>query len=164
VFSWSQARFNLPGWYGVGSAFEAVCGDDEARWDLLGKSAKGWPFLSYVLHNVEFSVAAADLEIMSEYAGLVEDPTVRDRILGKILREYELTEKVLDRLYPRERGVRRPRLVKAIAMRRHALIRLHREQIALLREWRDRTEEAEGILRALLATVNAIAGGLKTTG
>ncbi|MBV8842356.1 MAG: phosphoenolpyruvate carboxylase, partial [Bryobacterales bacterium] len=24
VFSWSQARFNLPGWYGMGSAFERV--------------------------------------------------------------------------------------------------------------------------------------------
>jgi len=60
-------------------------------------------------------------------------------------------------------------LVKAVAMRRNALIRLHREQIALLRDWREavrgaRNPDAERILRALLATVNAIAGGLKTTG
>jgi phosphoenolpyruvate carboxylase len=109
------------------------------------------------------------VEIMTEYAGLVEDCGVRERILGKILEEYRRTEHVLDRLYPRERGARRPRLVKAIDMRRNALIRLHREQIALLREWREagRAESpgrADGILRALLATVNAIAGGLKTTG
>jgi phosphoenolpyruvate carboxylase len=60
-------------------------------------------------------------------------------------------------------------LLKAIEIRRHALIRLHREQIALLRAWREalkeeRTRDAERILTALLVTVNAIAGGLKTTG
>jgi phosphoenolpyruvate carboxylase len=59
--------------------------------------------------------------------------------------------------------------VKAIEIRRHALIRLHREQIALLREWREalreeRTGDAGRILTSLLVTVNAIAGGLKTTG
>jgi phosphoenolpyruvate carboxylase len=74
VFSWSQARFNLPGWYGVGSAFHQVCGDDEAPWNLCRQAAKGWPFLSNLLHNVEFRVAAADEEMMAEYAALVDDP------------------------------------------------------------------------------------------
>jgi phosphoenolpyruvate carboxylase len=169
VFSWSQARFNLPGWYGVGSAFDVVCGDDASRWRLFAQAARTWPFLSYVLHNVEFSVAAADTEIMAEYASMVEDPAVRDGVLEKILREYELTQQVLGKLYPHERAGRRPRLVKAIEMRRNALIRLHREQIALLREWRaaaraERSDETARILPFLLATVNAIAGGLKTTG
>ena len=36
---------------------------------------------------------------------------------------------------------RRPRLLKAMEIRRHALIRLHREQIALLREWREALRE-----------------------
>jgi len=57
---------------------------------------------------------------------------------------------------------RRPRLVKAISIRREALLRLHREQIALLGEWRE--SRAEHLLPPLLVTVNAIAGGLKTTG
>ena len=59
--------------------------------------------------------------------------------------------------------------MKAIALRREALLQLHREQIALLGDWRaalreGNTPEAEDILPALLVTVNAIAGGLKTTG
>ncbi len=168
VFSWSQARYNLPGWYGVGSAFHEVCGDDPARWDLFAHAAKDWPFLSYVLHNVEFSVAAADPELMAEYASLVEDAEVRERFLERILAEYELTRSVLARLYPNERGVRRPRMEKAIAIRRHALTLLHREQIAALKRWREavrtRAADAEQCLQSLLVTVNAIAGGLKTTG
>lgn len=169
VFSWSQARFNLPAWHGVGSAFEHVRADDPQAWKMLAKAAREWPFLSYVLHNVEFGVVAADPGIMAEYASLVESVSVRSRIMELIIEEYERTRSVLDELFGGSREARRPRLLKAVAIRRHALLRLHREQIALLRAWREalkseQAEEAERALTALLVTVNAIAGGLKTTG
>ena len=169
VFSWSQARFNVPGWYGIGSAFGQLRDEDPRAWDRVAKAAREWPFLSYLLHNVEFSVAAADPGIMAEYASLVADAALRARILAQIMEEYERTRAVLDGLFGDNRQQRRPRLLKAIAIRRHALIRLHREQIALLRAWREalrenRAGDAERILTALLVTVNAIAGGLKTTG
>ncbi|MEP7351851.1 MAG: phosphoenolpyruvate carboxylase [Acidobacteriota bacterium] len=172
VFSWSQARFNLPGWYGLGSAFMDVCGDegdpDTSRWDVLSEAANDWPFLSNLLHNAEFSVLAADRQIMTEYAALVSDGALRARVLDAILSEYERTKAVLSRLFGRK-DHRRPRLVKAVELRRNALTRLHREQIVLLREWReavstDHADVAEPLLASLLISVNAIAGGLKTTG
>ncbi|MBZ5586738.1 MAG: phosphoenolpyruvate carboxylase, partial [Acidobacteriia bacterium] len=169
VFSWSQARFNVPGWYGVGSALESVRDGDPAGWALLRSGARDWAFLSYVLHNIEFSVEAADAGLMAEYASLVEDAALRERVLGRILEEHRRTREILCDLYEGRTEERRPRLTMAIAIRRNALVRLHREQIALLREWRaalrdERHEDAERILPALLVTVNAIAGGLKTTG
>ncbi len=169
VFSWSQARFNLPGWYGVGSAFERIRSEDPAAFGLLRRAARDWPFLSYLLHNIEFSVEAADAGIMAEYAALVEDDAVRTRTLNLILEEYGRTREALRQLFGGNTEERRPRLVKAIALRREALLRLHREQIALLAEWRaalrqGSTAEAERVLPILLVTVNAIAGGLKTTG
>jgi phosphoenolpyruvate carboxylase len=169
VFSWSQARFNVPGWYGVGSAFQRLRDSEPRAWDAVAKAAREWPFLSYLLHNVEFSVAAADPGIMAEYASLVSDGAMRARVLGRLMEEYERTRSVLDGLFGDNRQQRRPRLLKAIEIRRHALIRLHREQIALLRAWREalreeRSGDAERILTSLLVTVNAIAGGLKTTG
>ena len=169
VFSWSQARFNLPGWYGVGSAFEHARTTNPSVWKTLYGAARDWPFLSYLLHNVEFSVEAADRGIMTEYAALVEDKAVRERILGRIFTEYDCTRKILAELYGANTEERRPRLEKAIALRREALLRLHREQIVLLREWRQarregRADDADRMLPGLLVTVNAIAGGLKTTG
>jgi phosphoenolpyruvate carboxylase len=169
VFSWSQARFNLPGWYGMGAAFQRIREQNGAAWDGLVRGARAWPFLSYLLHNVEFSVVAADPEIMAEYSMLVENDALRERIMHRILAEYSRTREILDELLGGNRGRRRPRLIKAVEIRRHALARLHREQIALLRAWRqalraDRAEEADRILPSLLVTVNAIAGGLKTTG
>jgi phosphoenolpyruvate carboxylase len=161
VFSWSQSRFNLPEWYGVGSAFEQTRSRAPQAWSMLVKSARAWPFLSYLLHNIEFSVAAADPARMAEYAALVDDKAIRERILALILEEYELTRKMLDELLGPDRERRRPRMLKAIAIRKNALNRLHREQISLLRSWRAGDESA---FEALLVTVNAIAAGLKTTG
>jgi phosphoenolpyruvate carboxylase len=106
---------------------------------------------------------------MAEYASLVEDAAIRSAILPRIVEEHRRTVGILCDLFGGNMEERRPRLVKAIAIRRQALLRLHREQIALLREWRgtvrsERGEDADRILSKLLVTVNAIAGGLKTTG
>jgi phosphoenolpyruvate carboxylase len=89
-------------------------------------------------------------------------------VLGTIRAELDRTRAALRDLFGAPIAERRPRLVKAIAVRRHALTRLHREQIALLRAWREARESGSGdadrLLTELLVTVNAIAGGLKTTG
>ena len=169
VFSWSQARFNLPGWYGAGGAFQHIRQHHGHAWDSLGQAVRAWPFLSYLLHNIEFSVVAADPAIMSAYAMLVKDEALRTRMLDRILNEYRRTREMVDELLGGDRTQRRPRLAKAVGIRRDALLRLHQEQILLLGKWRealreDRGEEADRMLPALLVTVNAIASGLKTTG
>ena len=71
VFSWTQARYYLPGWFGVGTALselkENSPEDFAALKEALGKST----FLAYVLTNVETNLASANLELMQAYAGLV---------------------------------------------------------------------------------------------
>src|SRR5690606_10297027 len=43
VFAWTQNRCILPGWYGVGTAFEAF-GRRKGGWGLLQEMAQRWPF------------------------------------------------------------------------------------------------------------------------
>jgi phosphoenolpyruvate carboxylase len=160
VFSWSQARFNLPGWYGVGTALERVQ-QSEDQWRRFRASIHDWPYLRYVLHNVEASVMTSHEQLMREYSALVEDPRLRDRVLGQVQAELAKTRAALDELFGDTFHARRPRLWKTVELRRVALEHLHREQIRLLRQWRGGDEAA---LLRLLETVNAIAGGLKTTG
>jgi len=169
VFSWGQARFNLPGWYGVGSAFLRLRESDPAGWRSIRGAVRDWPFLSYLLHNVETSVGEAHAGLMAEYAGLVEEEELRERALDRILSEYQRTREMLAELFGASIADRRPRLMKAVAIRHQALLRLHREQIGLLAEWRGELRKgqpgrAEGLLQAVLVTVNAIASGVKTTG
>ena len=170
VFSWNQARFYLPGWFGVGYALHHLQQADPAAFDRLKECLRGgWPFLRYVLMNVETNLASTDQSIMSDYAGLVADAEVRRRFLDRIMTEIELTREMLAACFDRPTMNRRPRAAKTLALRADALRILHREQIELLARWRalqaaDDEAGAKRMLPELLLSVNAIASGLRTTG
>lgn len=169
VFSWNQSRHYLPGWYGLGSALAALSGEVPLLFDILRENRQSRQFTRYVFYNAEMNLASASLELMREYADLVEDAAIRERYLAAIEREYQLTGEMINRFFSRPREQRRPRMVKTLALRDVALCQLHRRQIALLREWRalrdggDQTR-ADALLPTLLLTINAIAAGLRTTG
>lgn len=169
VFSWTQARFYLPGWFGVGAALESLKNDDPAGFAALKDALPHSTFLSYVLTNVETNLASANLELMRDYSGLVEDPTLREKFLSRIVAEFERTRSLLAELLDGEMRERRPRMAKTLEIREAPLRVLHQQQIVLLREWRahlaeGRSTEADTLLPKLLLSINAIASGLRTTG
>jgi phosphoenolpyruvate carboxylase len=158
VFSWSQARFHLPGWYGVGTALDWLRRDHPEDWKRLGENIRGWPFLSYLLHNAEASLMMANPDLMRLYASLAEHPSP---LLDTILDEYELSKSVIEELLG-DTSIRRARLALAVELRRGALDQLHHEQVRLLRIWRKNPDETT--LTSLLLTINAIGMGQKMTG
>jgi phosphoenolpyruvate carboxylase len=169
VFSWNQSRHYLPGWYGVGSALEALYDRDRARFDALSAEAARWPFLRYVLTNVESNVASADVDMIGLYAGLVHDEAVRGRFHARVLAELERTRRMLDLMHGAPLPERRPRMWRTLQRRAAGLRALHAFQVEALAAWRaarrdgDEREE-ERLLPTVLQSVNAIASGLRTTG
>jgi phosphoenolpyruvate carboxylase len=169
VFSWTQARFYLPGWFGVGSALEDLKSTDPAGFQALKKALPHSTFLSYVLTNVETNLASANPDLIRAYSELVEDPALREDFLGRIIGEFEKTRAHLAELLDGDMRSRRPRMAKTLDIREIPLRVLHHQQIALLREWRghlaaERKQEADALLPRLLLSINAIASGLRTTG
>ncbi|NJM38191.1 MAG: phosphoenolpyruvate carboxylase, partial [Akkermansiaceae bacterium] len=88
VFSWTQARFYLPGWFGVGSALENLKIEDPAAFVKLKEALPNSTFLSYVLTNVETNLASANLDLMHDYAGLVENQQIREKFITWICDEF----------------------------------------------------------------------------
>jgi phosphoenolpyruvate carboxylase len=169
VFSWTQARFYLPGWFGVGSALEKLKSEDPAGFNDLKNALPHSTFFSYVLTNVETNLASANLDLMRDYAGLVEDETLRNRFLDLTFAEFEKTRNLLAELFDGPMRDRRPRMAKTLDIREAPLRVLHQQQIVLLKEWRehlanDRRHAADALLPKLLLSINAIASGLRTTG
>ena len=168
VFSWNQCRYYLPGWFGVGSALEALEREQPELFQTLQSELRNYSFLYYVLSNVETNMASADLPIMKEYAGLVTDPEIRERIFGIISSEFELTREQLRKVFGGSLEERRPRMGKTLLLRARALALLHEQQISTIKEWRTAQKEnpakAEALLPRVLLSINAIASGLRTTG
>ena len=171
VFSWTQSRFYLPGWFGVGSGLKAMQKDDPEAYAKLKESFSSIAFLRYVFTNVETSLMSANLELMKNYGELCEDNALRERVLKTIFDEFELTKKQLSIFLGGDFSTRRPRMNKTLALREIPLRKLHLQQIQLLKDWRnaDRpmTEEngkSNQTFLALQLTINAISSGLKETG
>lgn len=168
VFSWNQCRYYLPGWFGVGSALEALEKEQPELFKTLQAELRNYSFLYYVLSNVETNMASADLPIMQDYAALVTDKEIRERIFNIISEEFQRTQEQLRKVFGGSLVERRPRMGKTLQLRARALALLHEQQIATIKEWRAaRTEnpaKADALLPRVLLSINAIASGLRTTG
>ncbi|SMO54608.1 phosphoenolpyruvate carboxylase [Gracilimonas mengyeensis] len=169
VFSWSQARFFLTGWYGVGSALQRLKKEDEEAFELLSKHAIDYMPFRYIISNASSAIALTDTEIMERYASLVDDEELADSYLKQIKEEFTRTREMLEVLYGHKLTARRPRLYRMIAFRSERLEPLHDLQIQQLKKWRKMKEdgkekEAAELLPDMLLVLNAIASGLGTTG
>ena len=162
VFSWSQARFLISGWYGLGTALHDLQVAQPDVFQQLRQQVFAWPVLHNMISVAATTIMLANRAIMQEYAALVGDEGLRVRLMGRIRDEYDLSLQVLEEIYDGPLSEQRPNVTREIQLRQEPLHRLHRQQIELLREWR--TTGAQATLAQLLLTVNAIANGLGTTG
>ena len=162
VFSWTQARYVFPGWYGVGTGLAR--GVEQFGLDFLQQMLRTWPFFNATIGNAEMALAKSDLAIAARYASLVHDADVRDRIWARIFREHEKATEQILLLTEQSRMLERdPVLRRSIDRRNPYVDPISIAQVELLQ--RHRTEGSdEQTLRAILRTINGVAGGLKNTG
>jgi phosphoenolpyruvate carboxylase len=169
VFSWSQCRYNITSWYGVGHTLEKLKTEKKEAYKDFKKAIKTDPFIRYVLTNIDTSLAATDEQIMELYAGLVVDEGVRAKFKDIYLTELHLTRQNLSELLERSFEERRSQHYHSTLLRDALMMPLHQKQVKLLREWRslkekEKLEEADRVLLSLLLNVNAIASAMGYTG
>lgn len=169
VFSWTQSRFYLPGWFGAGAALQRLRAEAPGDHARLVSRLPGNAFLLYVLTNIESALVSASESWMRRYAALVPDEMLRHRFLDLIIGEFQRTFSELGHFFPVEFATRRPRLAFTLNIREQPLSVLHAQQIELLRTWRALSAAgdhgaAEAMIPDLLVSINALASGLRTTG
>lgn len=155
VFSWSQTRHMLPGWFGFGTAVREKGGS----LSQLQEMYRSWTTFRNLVDSVMMVMAKADIEIAGSYAQLVEDPELRGRILGLIREEHAITKDMVEAI----KGVTARETDPDFAERRAYLDPLHYAQIDLLARLRE--DPGNLVLQdALKISINGIASGLQSTG
>ncbi|WP_125131581.1 phosphoenolpyruvate carboxylase [Microbacterium sp. 10M-3C3] len=159
VFAWTQARINLAGWFGLGTALEAV-GDEEK----LRAAYREWPLLRTLVDNVAMSLAKADARIARRYLALGD----RDDLADLVMSEMELTRSWVIRVTGGEELLStKPVLQRAVKMRSPYVDALSLLQLRALRALRDADADAPADPeheRLLLLSVSGVAAGLQNTG
>jgi phosphoenolpyruvate carboxylase len=165
VFSWTQVRANLPGWFGLGSALAA----EIAAGGLPSLQAmyRGWRFFAMALDNAQLSLGTADMPTAHRYATLAPDGAAA---FAAIAAEYERSVgAILQVTQQQELLEHSPVLARSIKLRNPYVDALHVAQIALLHRYRTlpaeaSAEERAALLDAIHHSINGIAAGLQTTG
>lgn len=164
VFSWAQCRWAITGWFGLGSGLATLETSDPEAFASLTAAALTWAPLRYTVSNASVSVLGIDLEVARRYLALGASVPAAAPLSRAIEDELALTRHHLERLYGGPLEQRRDRIHRLIALRTTGLRSAHDRQLELLASWRSRDRQDEGLRVDLLATVNAIAAGLRTTG
>ena len=167
VFSWTQARCILPGWYALGTGIETyldegltdAATDRDARVAVLREMYAEWPFFRTTLDNAALSLARTEMEVAESYAAMADD-SLAETFFPRIRAEYERAVERVTEVTDRDSLVRRDWLLEGLDRRNPYVDPLNVLQTHLLRQ-DERTEAEE---RALRLTVKGIAAGMKTTG
>ena len=163
VFSWMQSRYNLPGWYGLGTGLAT------GEMSLLKEMYRSWPFFQALVDNAEMSLLKADMGIAALYAGLVPNKTLSRQIFARIRAEYNRThERVLAITGHAALMDADPTIQKAVHLRNPYIDPLNYLQVEMLHRLRALTDpesdEAQALREVIVVTINGIAAGLRNTG
>ena len=167
-FAWSQARIDLPGWFGLGSALGAY-GTRHGAGGVreLSRLYRSWPFFASVLDNAELALARADIGVAHQYASLAKGDD-HARRWSAIEAEHRRTVEWLGRVTGREDLLEGdPELRRRIVLRDPYVDSLSALQVMLLGRLRaapPADPERDRLLRLVQLTVNGIAAGLQATG
>jgi phosphoenolpyruvate carboxylase len=165
VFSWSQSRVMLPGWYGFGSAVRAYRdAHGEAGLSQLRAMGREWPFFQSLLSNLDMVLAKSDLSIAARYAGLVPDDALRAAVFDRIQAEWNAAREGLFAITGQQGFLEaNPLLARAIRQRYPYLDPLNHLQVELLRRFRAGDAE-ERVKRGIHLSINGLAAGLRNSG
>ncbi|CCG01635.1 phosphoenolpyruvate carboxylase [Blastococcus saxobsidens] len=169
VFSWSQTRIMLPGWYGTGSALESFVDGSPERLERLRDLHRRWPFFRTILSNMGMVLAKTDLGLAARYAGLVPDEELRARVFDRIREEHERTCRMTRAITGEDDLLAdNPSLARSIRNRFPYLEPLHHLQVEMLRRRRSAVSgedpDDELTSRNIQLTINGIATALRNSG
>ena len=184
VFGWTQSRFLLPSWFGVGAALQEEVDADPGQLELFQRLYQRWPFFRMLISKVEMTLSKVDLDLAHHYVqslGRAESREAFEQIFQVIAREFVLTRDLVLAITGHQRLLDGdPALQLSVELRNRTIIPLGFLQVALLRRLRDqnrqppmseaaasddgRTYSRSELLRGALLTINGIAAGMRNTG
>ncbi|XP_057447942.1 phosphoenolpyruvate carboxylase 4-like [Lotus japonicus] len=161
IFAWTQTRFVLPSWLGIGAGLKSAC--EKGQTEELRAMYKEWPFFQSTIDLIEMVLGKADSPIAKHYDDVLVSEERKE--LGRQLRsELETTGKFVLVVCGQEKLLQNNRTLRRLIENRLPFLNpMNILQVEILKRLRcdDDNHKARD---ALLITINGIAAGMKNTG
>ena len=167
VFSWTQMRINVPGWFGIGSALSEAIAESEETIGILCGWYKEWEYFRAVIDNAQQEMARARLDIARHYDELSRDRGHgASKHLERVSAEFQLARTAILRITGQQEILdNNPVIQRSIEQRNGLTDLLNLLQVELLRRYAccDKTEKAD-LRPVLFASISGIAAAMQSTG
>lgn len=190
IFAWTQTRFHLPVWLGIGTALKYALDKDARNLQVLQEMYTEWPFFRVTIDLLEMVFAKGDPRIAALYEKFLVSEELQH--FGETLRrKYEETRDLLLLIAGHNELLEaNPTLRQRLKLRAPYITMLNVQQVHTLRTIRDEnfrstaaqsssshnkpaaelvslnttTEYAPGLEDTLILTMKGIAAGMQNTG
>ena len=160
VFSWTQVRYNLSGWYGMGSVLKNAV-NDPSNLEELKKIYSSSKFFKQLLDNMSFEMARSRLKTSSNYAKSDEDLSFH----LTIEKEFERTLYAYKKITGYNSLLERNKVIdSSINFRNPFTDILNFAQAELLNRYRQSNKKDSKLDNAIFVSINHIAAAMQTTG
>lgn len=161
IFAWTQTRFVLPAWLGVGAGLEAACA--KGYKEELQAMYREWPFFQCTIDLIEMVLAKSDISIAKHYDEVLVSPC-RQKLGAELREAFCMTEKYVLLVSGHEKLTENNKSLKRLIESRLPYLNpINMIQVEILRRLR-RDVNNPKLRDALLITINGIAAGMRNTG
>lgn len=166
VFSWTQNRQTISGWFGFGSAVEKSINTNEITIRELKRMYKDWRFFNTLVQNIEMVLTKTDLIIGEEFVRL-SGKKYAVVIFGLIRAEYEKSVKAVLQITGEKKLLDNNKtLQRTLNLRNPYIDPISFIQVKLIDQYRSvkSPTNKQKLLTVIRSSVNGIAAGIRNTG
>ena len=168
VFSWTQNRQSITGWYGFGFAITKAVEEKLITWKQLKQMFGEWDFFKALVENIEMVLLKTDFTIASEYLTLCGNDKSSIEIFNLIKNGYESSRDAVLKITGEKALLDSNKsLQRSLLLRNPYIDPISFIQVAFMKKYRKKnisSSEKEKLLALLRSTVNGISAGIRNTG
>lgn len=162
VFAWTQVRYNVPGWYGVGSALNEFLDESEENLELCRQWYRDETFFRSIVDNSQREMARTHLPTSELYNERKPEP-----FHEQLVEEFKKATQAILAVTEQEEILDNRKVIQdSIHFRNHYTYPLNLIQVELLKRWDQASsdEERDALRNVLYLSINSVAAAMQSTG
>ena len=168
VFSWTQNRQTISGWYGFGYSINKCIDEELTSWAEIKRMYNEWEFFKMLVNNIEMVLLKTDMIIGREYVSLCKNKKAANEIYEMINNEYELSiDTILKITGENDLLDHNKSLQSSLLLRNPYIDPISFIQVKFIKQYREKSfpkSKKDKLVSLLRITVNGIAAGVRNTG